>query len=102
MCSRTLPWSGSRRTPRRRTSPSSARWRRPASPGRACSAASSSATGSGATASPTACCATTSASPEPSPLNPDIAIRDAKKPNGPALLLPAEAWQAFIARVTEI
>ncbi|MFJ3302381.1 DUF397 domain-containing protein [Streptomyces sp. NPDC086549] len=39
---------------------------------------------------------------EAAPLNPDIAIRDSKNPNGPALLLPAKAWQEFIAHLTDM
>ncbi|WP_416980822.1 DUF397 domain-containing protein [Streptomyces sp. T028] len=31
-----------------------------------------------------------------------IAIRDSKHPTGPALLLPAPAWSAFITRLPEM
>ncbi|MGW0879304.1 DUF397 domain-containing protein [Streptomyces sp. NPDC002671] len=32
-------------------------------------------------------------------LTPHIAIRDSKNPAGPALLIPAQAWAAFLAHV---
>lgn len=31
----------------------------------------------------------------------DIAVRDSKNPAGPALLLPATAWSAFVTHVRE-
>ncbi|MGI5347922.1 DUF397 domain-containing protein [Streptomyces sp. CA-250714] len=30
---------------------------------------------------------------------PSLPVRDSKNPHGPALLIPAPAWQAFIAQV---
>ncbi|MGX9889041.1 DUF397 domain-containing protein [Streptomyces sp. NPDC002276] len=30
-----------------------------------------------------------------------IAIRDSKNPTGPALLLPATAWEPFVSRLRE-